>query len=77
MKRSTRLILSIGLSVLGMLALATPSYAQETTATSNQVPAGVGVLILLMGLAAIGFIGFAYIAESRADREGDLEAEEE
>jgi hypothetical protein len=77
MKQSTRVVLSAAIAVVGMLALATPIHAQESGASSTQVPAGVGVLILLMGLAAIGFIGFAHIAQSRADREGDIEAEEE
>jgi hypothetical protein len=77
MKQSTRLVLSVVLSAVGMFVLATPIYAQESSPAPNQAPPGVGVLILLMGLAAIGFIGFAYLAQSRADREGDIDTEEE
>ncbi len=77
MKQSIKLGFSGLMVVVGMLALTTPIYAQESSATNNQTPAGIGILILLMGLAAIGFVGFAYLAQSRADREGDIEAEEE
>ncbi len=77
-QQSVKLALSVVILAAGMLVLATPAYAQEgSAATTNQPPAGIGILILLMGLAAIGFIGFAYLAQSRANREGDAEAEEE
>ena len=76
MKGSTKRILSVLVFALLMLVVATPTYAQEGS-TANQPPAGVGILILLMGLAAVGLVGFAYLAQSRADREGDIESDEE
>ena len=76
MKGSTQRILSVLVFALLMLVVVTPAYAQESSA-ANQPPAGVGILILLMGLAAVGLVGFAYLAQSRADREGDIESDEE
>jgi hypothetical protein len=76
MKGSIRQVLSVVLVTLIMLVVVTPTFAQEGNA-ANQPPAGVGVLILLMGLGAIGLVGFAYLAQSRADREGDIESDEE
>ena len=43
--------------LLSMFVLASPAHAQDT---SSQGPAGVGVLILLMGLGALATIGAAY-----------------
>jgi hypothetical protein len=76
MKQSAKQALSVLIIALGMLTFATPAYAQEGS-NPNQAPTGVGILILLMGLAAIGFIGFAYLAQSRASREDDGESDEE
>ncbi len=77
MKRSIKPALIVLVIIVGLLLSVTPSFAQDANTTANQPPAGVGILILLMGLAAIGLVGFAYLAQSRADREGDTESEEE
>jgi hypothetical protein len=44
---------------IGLLAFASPALAEGETPAANSVgtPAGVGILILLLGLAAIGLIG--------------------
>ncbi len=76
MKQSVKHTLNVIILALVMLSLASPAHAQEGSA-ANQAPAGVGILILLMGLGAVGFIGFAYLAQSRANREGDVESDEE
>ena len=69
MRHAIRLSVN-GLALLaGMLALATPVYAQDSSGVQQQ-PAGVVVLLLLMGLGAIGLVAFVYVAQSRATRDG-------
>jgi hypothetical protein len=76
MRHAIRLSVN-GLALLvGMLALATPVYAQESSGVKQQ-PAGVGVLLLLMGLGAIALVTFVYVAQSRAAREGGAEEDDE
>ncbi len=59
-----------GLALLaGMLALATPVYAQDSSGVQQQ-PTGVVVLLLLMGLGAIALVTVFYVAQSRATRGG-------
>jgi hypothetical protein len=59
-----------------MLALATPVYAQESSGVQEQ-PAGVGIVLLLMGLGAIALVAFVYMAQSRATRDGSDKIEED
>ncbi len=60
----------------GILAVAAPAYAQEGTAAS-QGPAGISILILLLGGVAIVLVGLVYIAQSRDTRGGTHDDEEE
>lgn len=76
MKHAIRLSVN-GLALLaGMLALATPVYAQESSGVQQQ-PAGVGVLLLLMGLGAIGLVTFVYMTQARATRKNSTKEDDE
>ncbi len=61
--------------LVGMLALVRPVYAQESSGVPQQ-PAGVGILLLLMGLGAIALVGFVYVVQSRPARR-DIDEEDE
>jgi hypothetical protein len=56
------------LMALVIFATVTPAYAQEGE-TATQSPAGIGVLILLMGIAAILIVGG--LSSARAQGESD------
>ncbi len=60
---------------VGMLALVRPVYAQESSGVTQQ-PAGVGILLLLMGLGAIALVGFVYVVQSRPPRSDTDEDDE-
>ena len=78
MKNLNTAILGI-LGVVGLVlisaAYTTPAFAQDTGAPAS-APAGIGVLIFLLGIAAIGFVGFSYLAQSRASREDEKDIED-
>jgi hypothetical protein len=68
MRHAIRLSVN-GLALLaGTLMLATPVYAQDSSGVQQQ-PAGVGVLLLLMGLAAIVLVTAVYVVQSRPTRD--------
>jgi len=71
MKKSVMLTLSVLL--IGLLTVAAPAHAQENTSSQ---PAGVGILILLMGLAAIGLVALVYVAQGRPITDEEREDEE-
>ena len=51
-------------SVVMLLSYAAPTFAQEgETATTTQ-PAGIGILILLMGILALLLVGGTYLAQN-------------
>ena len=75
MRRTVNGILGVVGAVLISVAFAAPALAQGTSAPAS-TPAGIGVLIFLLGLGAIGFIGFSYLAQSRAGREDAKEFED-
>jgi|GEM_PF-6919860 CHASE1-domain containing sensor protein len=77
MKQSFRNTLNILIVTAATLALTSPVHAQESAAPAQSSPAGVGILILLMGLAAIGLVAFAHLAQSRAARNPDENFEDE
>jgi hypothetical protein len=53
--------------IIGTLALAAPVYAQDSgTDTASQPPAGVGILILFMGIVALVAVGGYYYTQNRA-----------
>lgn len=69
----------VSLLFIGSLILATPAFAQEgQPATQNSSPAGIGILILLIGLAAIGIVGASVVfrrAPSAAGASGSDEGD--
>ncbi len=75
MKHVIGLPLSVLLILVGMLALVRPAYAQESSGVTQQ-PAGVGILLLLMGLGAIALVGFVYVVQTRPPRQ-DMDDEED
>ena len=77
MKQSVKTALNVLILTAGMLALTSPAYAQESSTPSQSAPAGVGILILLMGLGAIGLVAFSQLAQSRAARNPDENFEDE
>jgi hypothetical protein len=72
MKKSVMLTLSV--MIIGLFTLAVPVHAQENATTT--APAGVGILILLMGVAAIGLVALVNIAQGRPITDEDSEDEE-
>jgi membrane protease YdiL (CAAX protease family) len=64
------LIVSLTLFAAPMVALA----AEDEKASA---PAGIGLLIFLLGLAAIGAVGFYYIRENQAAAEAEKKAREQ
>lgn len=77
MRQSIRNALNVLIVTAAMLALTSPVRAQENAAPAQSSPAGVGILILLMGLAAIGLVAFAHLAQSRATHNSDENYEDE
>ena len=61
-RRATIVIFTVG---GGLFAIAAPVYAQDGSTSQTQGPAGIGILILLMGFAAIVLVGVAYVAQAR------------
>jgi hypothetical protein len=56
--------LALLFSVMMLLTLAAPAFAQEgETATTTQ-PAGIGILILLMGVLALLLVGGTYLTQN-------------
>ena len=54
----------------GLFAITAPVYAQEgASSQTNQGPAGIGILILLMGIGAIVLVGAVYAAQMAGDRD--------
>ncbi len=68
------------LVVIGALAYANPALAQaETPAASDSssgTPAGVGILILLLGLAAIGLVAATVIGRMMPTSAGMVDDDE-
>ena len=77
MKQSVKITLSVLILSAGMLALTSPVYAQDSTTPDQSSPAGVGILLLLMGLGAIALVAFAQVAQSRAASNPDENFEDE
>ncbi len=74
MKQSIKhaLIVFVFMTIL----IGTPAYAQDSATT--QAPAGVGILILLMGLGALGLVALSNFARNRPDRDDeDAEIDED
>ena len=76
MKHVIRRPLDVLVILVGMLALVQPVHAQESSGVTQQ-PAGVGILLLLMGLGAIALVGFVYVVQSRPPRRGADDEEDE
>ncbi len=76
MKHGIRLPLDVLVILVGMLVLVRPAYAQESSGVTQQ-PAGVGILLLLMGLGAIALVGFVYVVQNRPPRSDTDEDDEE
>ena len=53
----------------GLFAITVPVYAQEGGTSQPQGPAGIGILILLMGLGALVLVGVTYAAQMRGDQD--------
>ena len=71
--------LALLFSVVMLLTYAVPAFAQEgETATTTQ-PAGIGVLILLMGVLALLLVGGTYLTQnaSRKPTTGGAPADED
>ena len=81
LKGSGKPIISVILVVSVVLfAVAFPVYAQDGTTQANAGPAGIGILILLMGLGALVLVGIVYDTQRRADemaKSGHSTADEE
>ncbi len=64
---------------VGMLAV--PAFAQqEAPVAQNNAPAGIGILVLLLGLAAIGMVGASTISRRAPGTTGlaaDIEPDDE
>ncbi|MCC7447440.1 MAG: hypothetical protein IT324_08500 [Anaerolineae bacterium] len=67
MKQSIKyaLIVCVFITIL----VGTPTYAQESATTP--APAGVGILILLMGLGALGLVALSSYAQNRPERDDE------
>ena len=66
-----RMIAAVCLVTAGLLAVAAPVYAQEdSTGQTTAGPAGIGILILLMGLGALVLVGATYAVQTRSNQEG-------
>ncbi len=76
MKHVIERVLDVLVLFVGMLALVRPVSAQESSGVTQQ-PAGVGILLLLMGLGAIALVGFVYVVQSRPPRNDADDDEEE
>ncbi len=76
MKHGIRLSLDMLLILVGMLVLVHPVAAQESSGVTQQ-PAGVGILLLLMGLGAIALVGFVYVVQNRPPRSNMDDDEDE
>jgi hypothetical protein len=66
MKHVKKLPLGVFVVLIGLI-LAQPAYAQESSGVTQQ-PAGIGILLLLMGLGAIGLVAFVYAVQARPRR---------
>lgn len=78
MKQTVKLTLYSLILSACVLAWASPAAAQENaTSAAPSSPAGVGILIFLMGLLAIGLVAFAQFAQKRAAQTPDDEYEDE
>ncbi len=60
-----------GLTLMMFLALTATSFAQEAETTEAPVPQGLGLLMILIGLAAVLVVGFV-MASREAGSEDDL-----
>ena len=71
-KRPLSILLTM-LLIGGLLVIASgAAFAAETESTEAGVeinPSGPGLVILLVGIAALGFVGFAYISRQHDDSE--------
>lgn len=58
-------MLTLAFSVVMFLGYAAPAFAQEGETTTTQ-PAGIGILILLMGILALLLVGGTYLTQNSA-----------
>jgi hypothetical protein len=72
----TKMILLTAITLFGLFLMTSPAYAQDNTA-SNASPAGVGVLLLLMGFGALVLIGGAYSLSGRTPGKDGLRDEDD
>jgi glycerol uptake facilitator-like aquaporin len=63
--------------VASAMLLAAPAVALAAEDEKASAPAGIGLLIFLLGLAAIGAVGFYYIRENQAAAKAEKEAREQ
>jgi hypothetical protein len=68
--------LAITLVIVGLLSLPFPALAQGSE--QPQAPEGIGIMLLMMGLAAIVIVGGIYISQNRSGKQngGGVEHEE-
>lgn len=67
LKRAALLLALWAMIVLAVLPV--PAWAQEGgESTAAQTPAGIGVLIFIMGLGALVVVGVYYVMQGRAGR---------
>ncbi len=81
MIQSLRRMLGTALMLLALLVMtfsfATPALAEGGEQAASNTPAGLGVLILVMGLAAIFLIGGYYVNQNRPQPAGDKDFDED
>ena len=65
------------LMVISAMLFAAPMVALAAEDEKTSAPAGIGLLIFLLGLAAIGAVGFYYIRENQAAAEAEKKAREQ
>lgn len=59
------------------MTLGTPMVAFAAEDEKASAPAGIGLLIFLLGLAAIGMVGFYYIRQNQLAAEAEKKAREQ
>lgn len=67
----TLILVGAGILLLSTVMTALPAFAQEgETPVPTAAPAGVGVLILLVGIGALLFVGAYYVSLGRPQTAG-------
>lgn len=67
-------------SLAAFAALTVPSFAafaQEATPKANSTPEGLGLLLLLIGLSAIGLVGLTIYGRMMPIRAGNFDMEDD